>query len=172
MLVLNRRQSLKGLSLGAGSLLLGALTERVMANAEGNTLPPRFVFVLQSNGFDAIQACPETIPFEPYANRELFESTDLTEHRLPNGLAPLEAPGAAPRTGHPALGRLMKSRSWHGGASSLSPATNPSSARRNPCGGSCSPGISPMMSSSASWARKPSWTYSKMASIWRRPPAI
>jgi hypothetical protein len=90
MLVLNRRQSLKGLSLGAGSLLLGALTERVMANAEGIALPPRFVFVLQSNGFDAIQACPETIPFESYANQELFQSLDLTAHRLPSGLAPLE----------------------------------------------------------------------------------
>ena len=59
----NRRQMLKGLSLGAGSMLLSPMIQRVMANAEGKERPPRFVFVLQSNGFDAVQACPESIPF-------------------------------------------------------------------------------------------------------------
>ena len=86
----NRRQILKGLSLGAGSTLLSPMAERVMANAEGRQRPPRFVFVIQSNGFDAIQACPESIPFQKYADREKFESLDLTGHKLPKGLAPLE----------------------------------------------------------------------------------
>jgi len=31
----NRRQMLKGLSLGAGSMLLSPMAQRVMANAEG-----------------------------------------------------------------------------------------------------------------------------------------
>jgi len=31
----NRRQMLKGLSLGAGSMLLSPMVQRVMANAEG-----------------------------------------------------------------------------------------------------------------------------------------
>ena len=86
----SRRNILKGLSLGAGSTLLSPMTERVMANAEGRQRPPRFVFVIQSNGFDAIQACPESIPFQKYADREKFESLDLTKHKLPKGLAPLE----------------------------------------------------------------------------------
>ena len=86
----NRRQMLKGLSLGAGSMLLSPMIQRVMANSEGKERPPRFVFVLQSNGFDAVQACPESIPFQKYADREKFESIDLTQHKLPKGLAALE----------------------------------------------------------------------------------
>ena len=86
----NRRQMLKGLSLGAGSMLLSPMIQRVMANAEGKQRPPRFVFVLQSNGFDAVQACPESIPFQKYADREKFESIDLAQHKLPKGLAALE----------------------------------------------------------------------------------
>ena len=81
----NRRQLLKGLSLGAGSILLSPMVQRVLANAEGQPRPPRFVFVLQSNGFDAIQACPKTIPFQKYSDREKFTSIDLTQHKLPNG---------------------------------------------------------------------------------------
>ena len=85
-----RRQMLKGLTLGTGATLLDPMVQRVMANAEGIKTAPRFVFVLQSNGFDAIQACPETIPFQQYADREKFETINLTNHRLPQGLAPLE----------------------------------------------------------------------------------
>ena len=85
-----RRQALQGLMLGAGATLLNPMVQRVRANAEGRTPAPRFVFVLQSNGFDAIQACPETLPFAPYADRETFETFDLTQHTLPPGLAPLE----------------------------------------------------------------------------------
>jgi hypothetical protein len=86
-----RRQILKGLTLGAGSSLLPPMTQRVLANAEGKTSAPRFVFVIQSNGFDAIQACPESIPFQKYEDREKFETFDLAKHKLPKGLAPLEA---------------------------------------------------------------------------------
>ena len=60
---------LKGLSLGAGSMLLSPMIQRVMANAEGVKTPPRFVFVIQSNGFVAVQACPESIPFQQYEDR-------------------------------------------------------------------------------------------------------
>ena len=81
---------LKGLSLGAGSVLLSPMIRRLVANAEGKARPPRFVFVLQSNGFDAVQACPKSIPFQKYADREKFESIDLAQHKLSKGLAPLE----------------------------------------------------------------------------------
>ena len=87
---LSRRNLLKGLSLGSGAMLLPPMAERVLANAEGKTSTPRFVFVVQSNGFDAVQACPESIPFQKYDDREKFETIDLGEHKLPKGLAPLE----------------------------------------------------------------------------------
>ena len=85
-----RRQLLKGLTFGAGATLLNPMIQRVLASENGTKTPPRFVFVLQSNGFDAVQACPETIPFQKYGDREKFESFALTEHTLPNGFAPLE----------------------------------------------------------------------------------
>ena len=90
-MITSRREMLKGLTLGAGAMLLPPMAHRVLANAEGKTSAPRFVFVVQSNGFDAIQACPETIPFQKYADREKFETFDLAKHKLPKGLAPLEA---------------------------------------------------------------------------------
>jgi len=91
MMQSTRRQALKGLTLGAGATLLNPLIQRVVAQSEGRSnTPPRFVFVLQSNGFDAIQACPQTIPFKPYADRSRFESFDLAQHTLPQGLSPLE----------------------------------------------------------------------------------
>ena len=75
---INRRQVLKDLSLGAGAVLLGPMARRVMSNAEGERRASRFVFVIQSNGFDAVQACPESIPFQEYADREKFEDLDLS----------------------------------------------------------------------------------------------
>jgi hypothetical protein len=86
----SRRQILQGLSLGAGSVLLPSLAHRAMAAVDGGKISPRFVFILQSNGFDAIQACPESIPFQKYADREKFETFDLKDHKLPKGLATLE----------------------------------------------------------------------------------
>ena len=80
-----RRQLLKGLTMGTGATLLNPMIQRVTASVEGIKASPRFVFVLQSNGFDAIQACPETIPFQQYGDREKFETINLTNH----GLAPL-----------------------------------------------------------------------------------
>ena len=86
----SRRNLLKGLALGSGSMLLPPMAQRILANAEGKTSAPRFVFVVQSNGFDAVQACPESIPFQKYEDREKFETFALAEHKLPKGLAPLE----------------------------------------------------------------------------------
>ena len=61
----NRRQLLKGLSLGAGSVLLSPMIDRLVANAEGQSRPPRFVFVLQSNGFDAVP-CLDSLVVEGF----------------------------------------------------------------------------------------------------------
>ena len=58
----SRRDLLKNIPLGAGTSLLGPMAQRILANSEGKTGSPRFVFVLQSNDFDAVQACPGSIP--------------------------------------------------------------------------------------------------------------
>lgn len=87
----NRRQILKGLSLGAGATLLGPMIQNVMARSNGETGgPKRIVFVLQGNGFDAIQGCPETIPFKEYKNRNKFESINLKNHKLPASFTAME----------------------------------------------------------------------------------
>ena len=86
----SRRNLLKGLALGSGSMLLPTMAQRILANGEGKTSAPRFVFVIQSNGFDAVQACPDSIPFQKYDDRDKFENIDLSDHKLPKGLAPLE----------------------------------------------------------------------------------
>jgi hypothetical protein len=90
-MIASRRDLLKSMTLGAGGVLLPAMAQRVLANAEGKTTAPRFVFVIQSNGFDAVQACPESIPFQKYEDRDKFETFDLAEHKLPKGLASLES---------------------------------------------------------------------------------
>ena len=90
-MITSRRDVLKGLALGAGATLLPPMAQRVLANAAGKRSAPRFVFVIQSNGFDAVQACPESIPFQKYEDREKFETFDLAKHKLPKGLAPLES---------------------------------------------------------------------------------
>ena len=89
--MLNRRNLIKSLPLGAGATLLGPMVNRILANTEGLNSAQRFVFVIQSNGFDAIQACPESIPFQKYADCDRYEEHDLTQHKLPKGLASLES---------------------------------------------------------------------------------
>ncbi len=57
---LNRRDALKGLSLGTGSMVLSPIVSRLMAQAAGiQAQPRRFVFVIESNGFTPQQAALE-----------------------------------------------------------------------------------------------------------------
>ena len=48
----SRRSILKGMSLGAGSFLLGPLLSQIEAHAEGNVggMPSRFIFVVKDSG--------------------------------------------------------------------------------------------------------------------------
>jgi hypothetical protein len=55
----HRREALKGLSLGAGSLVLSPILSRLQAQAAGAaTRPKRFVFVVESNGVRPEQISP------------------------------------------------------------------------------------------------------------------
>lgn len=86
----SRRHVLKGLTLGSGAALLQSMASRVLANAEGTPPSPRFVFVIQSNGLDGIQVCPETIPFLPFRERHSFQEFSLFDHKLPKGMEAFE----------------------------------------------------------------------------------
>jgi hypothetical protein len=58
-MTIHRRDALKGLSLGAGSLVLSQILSRLEAHAAGTaTLPKRFVFVVESNGVRPEQISP------------------------------------------------------------------------------------------------------------------
>ena len=96
----SRRNLLKGLALGSGSMLLPTMAQRIMANAEGRTSAPRFVFVIQSNGFDAVQACPDGIPFQKYEDREKFDAARAADTRPmvgASGSTVLRAPTPPPK---------------------------------------------------------------------------
>jgi hypothetical protein len=61
--MIERRQLLKGISLGAGSVVLSPLLRTLQAQVEGTyELPKRVVFVLFDNGFHEQGAQPVDVP--------------------------------------------------------------------------------------------------------------
>ena len=86
----NRRQFLSGLSLGTGGLLLHPIVNQLRAEAAGVGKPaPRFVFVVEGNGLNPDQICPEGIKFVGKEKRETFEEFSLEGTKLPFSLEPL-----------------------------------------------------------------------------------
>jgi hypothetical protein len=98
---LSRRRFFRGLTLGAGGVLL----EPFLRNAQvlaGELKPPapaaktplRFVFFIEGNGFNPAQAQPETIPRLKDAHngnkRGDLLDVALAGHKLPSALEPLE----------------------------------------------------------------------------------
>jgi hypothetical protein len=96
-MTLHRRQVLKGLSLGAGGLLLSPILFNLKAHANGTVArPARFVFVVESNGVRPEQLAPEGIERKPRPQSEFngpktFVDVPLTDKKLPFSLEPLEA---------------------------------------------------------------------------------
>ncbi|MEQ8790385.1 MAG: DUF1552 domain-containing protein [Pirellulaceae bacterium] len=92
---LDRRDALKGLSLGAGGLLLSPVLSRLQAQAAGaKDLPRRFVFVVESNGFTPQQAAPVDYERKSRHQRPLGGSSEMVDfslanHTLPPALQPL-----------------------------------------------------------------------------------
>lgn len=68
-----RRSLLKGVSLGAGGLLLAPLLRKIAAAAEGNMAPPkRVIFLVFDNGFREIDGTlPEGVPLESETLRRI-----------------------------------------------------------------------------------------------------
>lgn len=92
---MDRRDALKGISLGAGSMLLTPVLSRLTAQAAGvQEQPKRFVFVVESNGFTPQQAAPVDYVRKSRHQRPLGGSSEmadfsLADHKLPPALEPL-----------------------------------------------------------------------------------
>jgi hypothetical protein len=81
--MIERRQLLKGISLGAGSVLFSPLLRTLQAQVEGTyELPKRVVFVLFDNGFHEQGAQPVDVPLAGDKTREL----PLAELKLPKDI--------------------------------------------------------------------------------------
>jgi hypothetical protein len=84
-----RRTWLKGVSLGAGSLLLGPVLNQLRARAEGKDRKPwRVVFVLQANGFQPWAAQPKGLEITPTGPAKTVD-LPLEDYELPADLEPV-----------------------------------------------------------------------------------
>ncbi len=95
-MAMNRRDVLKGVSLGAGSLVLSPILSKLQAFAAGHELTPkRFVFVVESNGVRPEQIAPSGIKRKPRPQRpnngpaELIDVA-LKDRELPFSLQPID----------------------------------------------------------------------------------
>ena len=89
----HRRELLKGLSLGAGSMLLGPVVKRLHAEAKGDPkLPQRFVFVVRANGLRTWGLAAEGLQKygEQRHKQQRFVSESLAERRLHATMRELE----------------------------------------------------------------------------------
>ena len=90
-----RRDVLKGMTLGAGSVVLAPILSRLQAQAAGLAeQPKRFVFVVESNGFTPQQGAPvdykrKSRQQRPLGGSEQFVDFSLKDHQLPPALKPL-----------------------------------------------------------------------------------
>ncbi|GAB4156215.1 MAG: DUF1552 domain-containing protein [Planctomycetaceae bacterium] len=94
---LHRRDVLKGLSLGAGSMMLSPILSRMQTQAAGrkNAAGKRFVFIVESNGVRPEQMAPSGItrklrPQRPFNGPAEFLDVSLKDRELPFSLKPIE----------------------------------------------------------------------------------
>ena len=87
----SRRNVLKGLSLGAGSVLLPAMVRQLHAQTSATTMPKRFVFVLQNNGFQPWAAQPNGRPWKRENGPQKVVDLPLDDLELSEDLSPLAA---------------------------------------------------------------------------------
>jgi hypothetical protein len=92
--MIHRRDALKGISLGAGSVLLSPMLRQLTAEASGDEgSPMRFVFVVEGNGLPPDQIQP--VGIERKKNAQSQNDVDrlvdapLDNHELPEALKPL-----------------------------------------------------------------------------------
>ncbi len=85
--MINRRKFFRGVSLGAGGLLLTQFLDQLEA-AESGRRPARFVFFVQGNGLYPDQIQPQGIARPKQPTR--LEDRPLTDHAFARSVSPLE----------------------------------------------------------------------------------
>jgi hypothetical protein len=127
----SRRTFFRGITLGAGSVLLAPLLRQLSA-APGQP-PRRFVFVMEGNGFNPLQAQPLTIPRKKHphghTNNDRLEDLPLAGHQLPEPLEPL-----APWQDRLTIVQGLSGRQCLGGHSTNFGALGAYSAKAGPAG--------------------------------------
>jgi hypothetical protein len=89
-MTINRREILKGVTLGAGGALLSPLLSRIEAEAAGrDTRPIRFVFVVEGNGLMPGHVTPSGIDLKPVEKRDTFEEHPLAGRTFSRSLEPV-----------------------------------------------------------------------------------
>ncbi|MFM8272933.1 MAG: DUF1552 domain-containing protein [Gemmata sp.] len=92
---LDRRTALKGVTLGAGAVVLQPFMNALAADARGEAPPPRLVFVVEANGLWESHVRPKDLGADGKhgwnsAADKLYD-LPLANHALPDAIAPLEA---------------------------------------------------------------------------------
>ena len=96
-MTIDRRDALKKLSLGAGSVVLAPILAQIEARAAGvKNLPRRFVFVVESNGVPPMQLAPSGVKRDRRQQRALNGPAELIDlplkdRDLPFSLEPVRA---------------------------------------------------------------------------------
>ncbi len=86
---INRRNVLKGMTLGAGSVLLPAMVRQLYAQTDTATMPKRFVFVLQNNGCQPWAVLPKGMEWKRENGPDRVVDFSLADHELSEDLSPL-----------------------------------------------------------------------------------
>ena len=85
---LDRRTVLKGVTLGAGAVVLQPFLNRLAAEAAGQPAPMRVIFFMESNGLYARHIQPRGLEAPPRGTDRLIDR-NLADLELPEAIAPL-----------------------------------------------------------------------------------
>ena len=91
-MAVTRRELLRGLSFGAGAVVLSPVLAQIQVQAAGTAgAAKRFVFVLEGNGLPWEQITPVGIKREKTSNRDKIVNIAMGNHELPKALEPIAA---------------------------------------------------------------------------------
>ena len=85
---LDRRTVLKGVTLGAGAVVLQPFLQRLEAVQAGQSPPKRFIFFMESNGLYPSHVQPRNLQAPPRGTNQLIDRS-LADLELPEPIAPL-----------------------------------------------------------------------------------
>jgi hypothetical protein len=85
---LERRSVLKGVTLGAGAVVLQPFLQRLEAEQSGQAPPKRFIFFLQGNGLWPYHIQPRNLQAPPRGANRLIDQS-MADLELPEPIAPL-----------------------------------------------------------------------------------